>query len=120
MSFKDSIVTCFSKIVTFDGGARRREYWWFALFVAIIDGVISVILGNGMLAGAISLVIGLCSLSVSIRRLHDIGKSGWFLLLDLIPVVGWIILLIWYCKDSDPGDNRFGPNPKTETVEFSQ
>ncbi len=116
MSFKDSIVTCFSKIVTFDGRARRSEYWWFALFVSIINGVIAAILGQGMLAGVVSFLIALCSLSVSVRRLHDIGKSGWFVLLDLIPVVGWIILIVWYCKDSEPGDNKYGPNPKAETV----
>ncbi|MDH6239656.1 DUF805 domain-containing protein [Aurantimicrobium minutum] len=66
-------------------------------------------------AGLTSLVafgLLLPSLGYGIRRLHDINKSGWFLLFILIPFVGWIFLLVWLVKDSDPGDNRFGPNPK--------
>ncbi|MBO6112382.1 MAG: DUF805 domain-containing protein [Lachnospiraceae bacterium] len=116
MSFVDSIKTCFSKIVTFDGRARRSEYWWFQLFVFIVDIVVSAIINQtglgATVSGIISLLLALCSLSVAVRRLHDIGKSGWFYLIGLIPLVGWIILIVWYCKDSEPGENQYGPNPK--------
>ncbi len=113
MSFKDSIVTCFQKIVTFDGRARRSEYWWFQLCIFIIEAILYPLLNQqGIIYTVLSIVIALASLSVTVRRLHDIGKSGWLVLLELIPVIGWIILLIWMCKDSEPGENKFGPNPK--------
>ena len=59
-----------------------------------------------------SLGILVPQIAVSVRRLHDIGKSGWFYLIGLIPVIGWIFVLVWFCTDSQPGDNQYGPNPK--------
>ncbi len=116
MSFVDAIKTCFSKIVTIDGRARRSEFWWFNLFVviadAVINGIVSGALGAPTVAAILSLIIALCSITVHIRRYHDIGKSGWWILIVLIPLVGWIIDIVWCVKDSDPGDNQFGPNPK--------
>ena len=66
----------------------------------------------GILGGLAGLALFLPSLAYGVRRLHDIDKSGWFILFALIPLVGWIFLLVWYVKDSEPGTNRFGANPK--------
>lgn len=118
MSFTESIKSVFSKYATFSGRARRSEYWYFALFVFIVDLILSTVLGaisqklGQTLSSLFSLAILIPSLAVCCRRLHDIGKSGWLQLLALIPVVGWIILIIWAAKDSDPGENQYGANPK--------
>jgi uncharacterized membrane protein YhaH (DUF805 family) len=112
--------------VDFSGRARRKEFWMFALF-NIIFGTVAVILDevygttfgiesmHGVFDLIYSLAVLLPGLAVGIRRLHDIGKSGWYCLFALIPIVGWIILLIWYCEDSQAGENRWGVNPKDES-----
>lgn len=109
----------------FSGRASRREYWMFVLINSIILIILEFIdfkmgtLSNGIevgfLSGIYSLAVFIPSLAVSIRRLHDVGKSGWFLLISLIPVIGSIWLLILYIKDSAPGNNVFGPNPNETT-----
>jgi uncharacterized membrane protein YhaH (DUF805 family) len=107
----------------FSGRAMRTEFWMFVLFNVIISfvlGIIDAILGLssgdgvGLLGGLYSLAVLLPSIGVSIRRLHDTNRSGWWLLLSFIPIVGWIALLIFYVQDSDPGDNQYGSNPKLE------
>ena len=95
---------CLQHYADFNGRARRSEYWYFALFNLIISFVI------GFTFGVIAVFIP--GLAVSVRRLHDIGRSGWWLLLSLIPLVGSIILIIWCCFDSQPGANQYGSNPK--------
>ena len=116
MSFVESIQTVLGKYCDFNGRARRSEYWWFTLAYSVLSGVLSGFAQNstifGIISGIVSLALLLPSLGVSVRRLHDIGKSGWWLLLALIPVIGAIILIVWDCKDSEPGDNQYGPNPK--------
>ena len=113
MSFVESVKTCFSKIVTFDGRARRSEYWWFEVCILIIDMLVTGLLNDqGVIAGVVGIIVFLAALSVTVRRLHDVGKSGWFYLINLIPFVGQIILLIFLIKDSEPGENKYGPNPK--------
>ncbi|MCR5107892.1 MAG: DUF805 domain-containing protein [Lachnospiraceae bacterium] len=115
MSFIDAIKTCFQKYVNFNGRARRSEMWWFVLFnfvVSFIVGMIGNAMGTTVLATLWTLAVFLPGLAVEIRRLHDIGKKWTWILFALIPVVGTIILIVWFCKDSDPGDNEFGPNPK--------
>ncbi|MCM3702821.1 DUF805 domain-containing protein [Paenibacillus macerans] len=104
--------------VGFQGRARRKEFWMFALFNYIAVFVL-VLVGSfihssvGMILGYIyMLAVLLPSLAVGVRRLHDIGKSGWMILLGLIPFVGPIIILVFNCLDSEPGDNQYGPNPK--------
>lgn len=94
----------------FTGRARRQEFWWFAL----INLIIVVILGWiwEFLASLYSLAVLLPAIGVGIRRLHDTGKTGWWLLLQLIPVIGTIILIIFFVQDSDEGTNEYGPNPK--------
>ena len=110
------------KYACFSGRARRQEYWLFFLFNLIASIIINVI--GGVLAGATgveafaylgaiySLALLIPGFAVFVRRMHDIGKSGWWWLIGLIPFVGWIVLLVFCCLDSQPGDNQYGPNPK--------
>ena len=129
MSFGQAISSVFKNYANFNGRARRSEFWFFALFNLIIDLAASVI--NYLIAGSsdttsiigiiyllYSLATILPALAVSWRRLHDIGKSGAYILFILIPLVGWIFLLAWFVKDSDMGENRFGPNPKGQYPEY--
>ena len=98
----------------FSGRAQRAEYWTFALLNIIFGCIIAVadtFISGGFIYMAYGLGILIPALAVSIRRLHDVDKSGWCLLLAFVPVVQ-LILLVWYCTDSTPGDNQFGPNPK--------
>lgn len=118
MSFSEAIKSVFSKYATFSGRARRSEFWYFTLFACIVDcifmyglGAISQNLGQ-TLSALFALATLIPRLAVCCRRLHDIGKSGWLQLLALIPIVGWIILIVWAAKDSDPGENQYGANPK--------
>lgn len=109
-------LNCWSKYAMFSGRSRRREYW---LFVLINFMVCISARGVGDMIGAgveISLVYSLSavipSLAVAIRRLHDTGRSGWWWLINLIPLFGGILLLLWLCEDSQPGENEYGANPK--------
>ena len=109
------------KYAVFSGRARRKEYWLFVLFniiftivASILDAVVfgTAIGGLGPLYGLYALAILVPGLAVSVRRLHDVGKSGWFFLIVLIPIVGGIWLLVVMCRDSTPGENQYGANPK--------
>ncbi|MGC4880661.1 DUF805 domain-containing protein [Micromonospora sp. DT43] len=123
MSFGDAIKSVFSQYVGFKGRARRSEYWWFVLFTflvilaaAILDNVLGLTVGEDSSTGYITLVAYLAlllpTLAVAVRRLHDTDRAGWWLLIGLVPIVGGIVLLVFYVLDSTPGANRFGPNPK--------
>ena len=112
----------FGKYAVFEGRACRKEYWFFALFVflvqvalAIVDGTLGMTThGVGMLGGLFGLAVLMPSIAVTVRRLHDTDRSGWWVLIWFVPFVGWIVGLIFMCLDSQPGANRFGPNPKGE------
>lgn len=104
VGFGEAIKVCFSKYVDFNGRAPRAEFWWFQLFMFILCCIPFI----NFIA---PLVLLLPSLAVTWRRLHDIGKGGGWYFLGLIPLVGAIILLVWYCKEGEPHPNRFGPNP---------
>jgi len=113
------------KYAVFSGRARRKEYWMFTLFnfiflilAAILDNIFGTIkhVGFSLLFSLYYLAIFIPHLSVSVRRLHDVGKSGWMLLISLIPLIGPIWLLILMVTDSQPGENKYGPNPKEITV----
>lgn len=110
--------------VTFDGRARRTEYWIFVLVyivLMLIASALDALLGtNGLLGGLVSLVHLLPSLAVLARRLHDIDRSGWWMLVSFIPLVGWLILLYWTVKEGDTGTNRFGSSPKGEPAAWPQ
>ncbi|AOK51470.1 DUF805 domain-containing protein [Burkholderia stagnalis] len=122
MNFTDAIQSVFNQYARFDGRARRAEYWYFALLTFIVsiacqlvtmvgrsENTIALLLAIAALLVSLALIVP--SLSVTVRRLHDIGRSGWFLLIALIPVVGGIILLVWMCSRGNNGPNRFGPDP---------
>ncbi len=99
-----------------NGRSSRSEYWWYALAVAILNVVISTVLSGSpsvmqAVSGVITLGLLLPGLGLAVRRLHDINKSGWYLLLALIPIVGAIILIVWFCKESEPQTNQYGPVP---------
>lgn len=100
----------------FNGRARRKEYWMFFLFnmlFAIVTVIIDFILGTFLLIYAIYvLALIIPSIAVTIRRLHDIGKSGWWYFILLVPFIGAIWLLVLLCTDGNPGDNSYGPSPK--------
>lgn len=101
----------------FEGRARRRDYWMFVLWNFLASLAVSLVgsfLGKaGMfLSYAYCIAILLPSLGLGVRRLHDTGKSGWLYLIALIPLIGPIILLVWFCTDSQHGSNEYGPNPK--------
>jgi uncharacterized membrane protein YhaH (DUF805 family) len=110
------------KYVDFSGRAQRAEYWFFSLFyvlffiaLTIVDGIVGLFsaeIGMGLLGGLFILAMIIPSIAVSIRRLHDTSRSGWWILISLVPLIGAIILLVFYCLDSTPGTNAYGPNPK--------
>lgn len=124
-SLLENYKAVFKKYTDFKGRATRREYWLFFLanFLAMI---ILTIAGNfitgfrfdfgEILARIYDLVVLLPSLAVCVRRLHDGGRSAWWLLLIAIPIVGWIILLVFLLLDSQPAENKYGPNPKSVTI----
>ncbi|MGX4690553.1 DUF805 domain-containing protein [Streptomyces sp. JNUCC 63] len=103
------------KYAVFSGRARRKEYWMFVLFNFIVSIVLLAIgkaIGVEVLSGLYSLAVLLPGLGVAVRRLHDTGRSGWWILIGLVPLVGFIVLLVFTVSDSQPGDNQYGPNPK--------
>ena len=104
MTFGESISTCFRKYVAFGGRATRSEYWWFVLFTFLVSLVASFV--SQALSSLFSLAVLLPSIAVGVRRLHDTDRSGWFLLLWLIPVIGWIILIVFAVQEGKE-PNRF-------------
>lgn len=113
---------CWNQYADFSGRARRKEYWIFSLINGVII-IILYILQMVMIESTLwlifpivfflyALAVFLPSLAVNIRRLHDIGKSGWWCLIYLIPIIGSIWLLVLMCLDSEPGENQWGENPK--------
>lgn len=115
ISAMDAYKAFWQNFATFTGRATRPEYWWPVLFNGVIGIVLAVLAqyssGFSLISGAFSLVTLIPSLSIASRRLHDIGKAfGWFFIC-FVPLVGWIIYLIWCCKPGEPGTNRFGANP---------
>jgi uncharacterized membrane protein YhaH (DUF805 family) len=122
MSFQDAVRTCLTqKYVDFTGRARRSEYWYFVLFtfiVSIVASIIDTIIGTrssttgyGLVQGLASLALLLPGIAVGVRRLHDTGRTGWWLLIGLIPLVGAIVLIVFFVQDSQ-GENAYGSSPK--------
>jgi uncharacterized membrane protein YhaH (DUF805 family) len=109
MNFQQAVQTCFRKYVDFSGRASRPEYWWFVLAYVIAAFV------SGFIHEVLNLIVALAFLlpllAVGARRLHDIGKSGWWLLLGLIPVIGGLVLLYFAVQPSQPESNEYGPPP---------
>lgn len=114
-TFGSSISICFAKYATFAGRAPRAEFWYFSLLQIIINIALNVLeaaTGTGafiVISSLFSLAVLIPNLAVAARRLHDIDRSGWWLLIGLIPLIGWIVLIVWYCTKGTRGPNRFGP-----------
>ena len=123
MGIDDAVRLGFANYVNLTDRACRSEYWYWALFYNI--GVLASaaidtwIVGLPIIATIFILATILPGVSVSVRRLHDLDRSGWWLLLDLIPVVGWIILIVWFCTKGTDGPNRFGADRLTSLGQFS-
>ncbi|WP_309667119.1 DUF805 domain-containing protein [Tabrizicola sp.] len=127
MAMLDSVKRVYNSFAKFSGRAKRPDYWWFFLFQVIVTVVIAVVegggtmsAGHGMFSGAYnagpvgmiwSLVNFIPGLAVSVRRLHDLDKSGWWLLIALIPLIGAIVLIVWFASRGTVGSNRFGEDP---------
>ncbi len=122
MGFVDAVKSVLSKYVTFSGRARRSEFWWFVLFAMVVGIVLSIIDGalfgydeygsaNAVLSGIFSLAIFLPYIAVGVRRLHDKDMSGWWYLLVLVPIIGFLVLLFFFVQKGTDGENRFGPDP---------
>lgn len=122
-SATDWMVEPLRQYAQFNGRARRKEYWWFSLFAALASIPLSVIdmlvmgadriaaVGIGPFTGIFALALVIPSIAVSIRRMHDLGRSGWWLLIGLVPLIGGLVLLVWYCSRGTIGSNRFGLDP---------
>ena len=126
MSFADAIKSGFSNYANFHGRARRSEYWFFTLFVVVLMIVFEALLSIAKASGspALMLIVSLPALifdlgillpilAINVRRLHDIDRSGWWYFLLLVPIVGYIVWLIWFCTPGTIGPNRFGEDPKS-------
>jgi uncharacterized membrane protein YhaH (DUF805 family) len=110
------------KYAVFSGRARRKEYWLFLLInilisiaLGLVDGALGTFdmeAGVGLLGGLYGLVMLIPSLAVLVRRLHDTDHSGWWVLIGFVPLIGAVVILLFIIRDSTPGSNRFGPNPK--------
>lgn len=118
MTFGDAIRSGFSNYLNFRGRASRSEYWWWALFTILLAIAIQVVLGTllgeetgAFLANLASLVVLLPSIAVGVRRLHDTDRSGWWMLIGFIPVIGIIVLIVFFVQTGTDGPNRFGPPP---------
>lgn len=115
MSFGAAVSRALRNYATFSGRARRSEFWWFALFnllVSIAANIIDVTTNARVIDLIVALALFLPSLAVSVRRLHDTNRRGWWVLICVIPIVGFFWLLVLQCEDSTRGSNRFGDSPK--------
>ncbi len=117
MGFQEAVKSFFTRYTDFNGRSSRSEYWWAYLGIMLIFFVIGLV--SGLLGETVgSAVIGIAylailipSIAIAVRRLHDVDKSGWFLLIALIPLIGGLILLYFYVQKGTDGPNRFGPDP---------
>lgn len=123
MSPIDYALAPFRNFADFNGRARRSEYWWFVLLLMVTGFVIGLLEGMLGLAGGVVGPYGLLSLlfylailvpsiAVGVRRLHDTGRSGWWLLIGLVPLIGAVVLLVFYVLEGQHGENEYGPDPK--------
>jgi len=115
-------VFALQRYAVFSGRSQRSEYWYFLLFYLLVYvaflfvdaliGMYSKTAGIGLLSGVFSLAMMIPSLAVSVRRLHDTGRSGWWVLIGLVPLIGAIVLLVFFAQDGEAGTNEYGENPK--------
>jgi len=107
----------------FSGRARRREFWMFMLFYILMVFGMSFVVAPFLPSSIFSIILVVFAfihfipnLAVSVRRLHDAGQSGWWYLISIVPLIGFIVLLVFFCTDSQKGTNKWGPNPKDDTM----
>lgn len=127
LSMREAVANVFKNYANFKGRARRSEYWWFLVFNSLVSIFLNCIIQpiansnpDSMFLLGLALILYLAYLggmiipawAVTVRRLHDIGKSGWWWLIAFIPIVGSLVLLVWSCQDSDVCENKYGPSPK--------
>lgn len=133
MGFVEAVQACFGKYITFSGRARRSEFWWFVLFT-YVAGLVCLVIDLSLFGEAVTvttdtsasvtsetqfapltsifwLVVLLPTISVAVRRLHDTDRTGWWYWIGLIPLVGVIILIVWFATKGTDGPNRFGDDP---------
>lgn len=129
MGFATAVRTCLSKYADFSGRAQRSEFWYFVLFNIVVSwalimldstlfgtvetyqGGFSAYTDTPLFSGLFSLAMLLPNLAVAVRRLHDTDRSGWWYLIGLVPLLGFILLIVWFASRGTPGPNRFGPDP---------
>ena len=119
MNFQQAVQSVFSNYANFHGRACRSEFWWFQLFL-LLGGIVAALLdlfantnllGGSPLATLFWLATIIPDLAVTVRRLHDTDSSGWWILLGLIPLIGMVVLIVWWCQKGSRGYNRFGADP---------
>ncbi|MFN3231727.1 MAG: DUF805 domain-containing protein [Alphaproteobacteria bacterium] len=118
MDFQTAVRTCLNKYVDFNGRARRSEFWYFVLFYFILY-MVAVLLGGilgetigGILTFLVPLALFLPYLAAGVRRLHDTDRTGWWVLIGLIPIVGLIVMIVFCVQPGTAGQNQYGPDPK--------
>jgi len=115
MSFPDAVKACLNQYAGFSGRARRSEFWFFYLaylLAVIVASIVGAVIKFPYLGILVVLALIVPMLAVEIRRLHDTGRSGWFILISLIPLIGPIVLLVFLVQDSQPQPNQYGASPK--------
>lgn len=109
-NYQQAIFTCFKKFADFKGRARRHEFWYFELFCVLLSLLLSFM--NEDLATLAMLITLIPNIAVNVRRLHDIDRSGWWMLIALVPIVGILLLLFWAAQEGNPTANQYGESPK--------
>ncbi|MFV5262714.1 DUF805 domain-containing protein [Acinetobacter courvalinii] len=109
-SYQQAILTCFKKFADFKGRARRSEFWYFELFCVLMSLAFSFVSED---AATIAMIVTFIpNIAVSVRRLHDIGRSGWWMLIAFVPIAGILLLLFWAAQEGEPTTNAYGESPK--------
>jgi uncharacterized membrane protein YhaH (DUF805 family) len=114
MTLKESVAYCLTNYFNFSGRGGRPEYWWFVVACAIagvIGAVVDAIIGRSILDPIISVGTIFPTLAAATRRLHDTDRSGWWQLIWFVPLIGWIVLIVWLATPGTPGPNRYGDGP---------
>lgn len=110
------------KYAQFDGRSRRKEYWLFVLVNMVVSFLLTFIdrftgtfdpgIGLGLLSGIYALAVFIPAIAVACRRLHDTGRTAWWLLILVVPLIGWVVLVVFFVQDSQEEENQYGISPK--------
>jgi uncharacterized membrane protein YhaH (DUF805 family) len=109
MDFSQAVQTCIKKYADFNGRASRSEYWWFFLFVVLVSMLLGFV--SNLLSGLFCLAMLVPSIAAATRRLHDTNRSGWWQLIGLIPIIGFIVMIVFLAQQGQAGANEHGPAP---------